>query len=69
MPPPTVAEVKGSHAIYVSNPEAVAALIERAATGARFSAYYFTAFAETPSRTLRETPPGAGSVRPETSSP
>jgi pimeloyl-ACP methyl ester carboxylesterase len=27
----TVAEVKGSHAIYVSNPKAVAALIEKAA--------------------------------------
>jgi len=29
----TVTEVKGSHAIYVSNPEAVAALIEQAAKG------------------------------------
>ena len=31
----TVAEVKGSHAIYVSKPEAVAALIEKAAKGVR----------------------------------
>jgi pimeloyl-ACP methyl ester carboxylesterase len=30
----TVAEVPGSHAIYVSNPKAVAALIARAASGA-----------------------------------
>ncbi len=30
----TVVEVKGSHAIYVSQPEAVAALIERAASEA-----------------------------------
>jgi pimeloyl-ACP methyl ester carboxylesterase len=30
----TVAEVPGSHAIYVSNPKAVAALIEKAARGA-----------------------------------
>ena len=29
----TVAEVPGSHAIYVSNPKAVAALIIRAARG------------------------------------
>jgi len=29
----TVAEVPGSHAIYVSNPRAVAALIEQAASG------------------------------------
>ena len=29
----TVAEVPGSHAIYVSNPSAVAALIEQAASG------------------------------------
>jgi pimeloyl-ACP methyl ester carboxylesterase len=31
----TVVEVKGSHAIYVSQPQAVAALIERAAKGAQ----------------------------------
>jgi len=31
----TVVEVKGSHAIYVSQPQAVAALIEKAATGAK----------------------------------
>jgi pimeloyl-ACP methyl ester carboxylesterase len=31
----TVAEVKGSHAIYVSEPGAVAALIEKAAEGAK----------------------------------
>ena len=31
----TVAEVPGSHAIYVSNPEAVGALIEQAASGAK----------------------------------
>ncbi len=31
----TVVEAKGSHAIYVSQPGAVAALIEKAATGAR----------------------------------
>ena len=30
----TVAEVPGSHAIYVSNPKAVAALVVRAASGA-----------------------------------
>ena len=30
----TIAEVPGSHAIYVSNPKAVAALIEQAASGA-----------------------------------
>jgi pimeloyl-ACP methyl ester carboxylesterase len=29
----TVVEVKGSHAVYVSKPEAVAALIEKAAKG------------------------------------
>ena len=31
----TVVEVPGSHAIYVSNPSAVAALIERAASGVK----------------------------------
>ena len=31
----TVVEVKGSHAVYVSKPEAVAALIEKAAKGVR----------------------------------
>jgi hypothetical protein len=30
----TVVEVKGSHAVYVSQPEAVAHLIEKAASGA-----------------------------------
>jgi hypothetical protein len=30
----TVVEVKGSHAVYVSQPQAVAYFIERAATGA-----------------------------------
>jgi pimeloyl-ACP methyl ester carboxylesterase len=30
----TVAEVKGSHAVYVSRPQAVADLIEKAARGA-----------------------------------
>jgi pimeloyl-ACP methyl ester carboxylesterase len=30
----TVVEVKGSHAVYVSQPQAVALLIEKAATGA-----------------------------------
>jgi len=34
----TVAEVKGSHAIYVSNPEVVAALIEKAAKGVKLAA-------------------------------
>jgi pimeloyl-ACP methyl ester carboxylesterase len=34
----TVVEVKGSHAIYVSQPEAVAALIEQAAKGIRSAA-------------------------------
>jgi hypothetical protein len=29
----TIAEVPGSHAIYVSNPEAVATFIEKAAQG------------------------------------
>jgi pimeloyl-ACP methyl ester carboxylesterase len=33
----TVVEAKGSHAIYVSKPEAVAALIEKAAKGARLA--------------------------------
>ena len=33
----TVAEVKGSHAIYVSKPEAVAALIEKAAKGVKLA--------------------------------
>ncbi len=33
----TVVEVKGSHAIYVSKPEAVAALIEKAAKGVRLA--------------------------------
>jgi pimeloyl-ACP methyl ester carboxylesterase len=36
-----VVEVRGSHAVYVSQPEAVAALIERAATG-KASASAFT---------------------------
>ena len=31
----TVVEVKGSHAVYVSQPKAVAALIEKAARGVR----------------------------------
>ncbi len=31
---PTVVEVKASHAVYVSQPQAVADLIEKAATGA-----------------------------------
>jgi len=30
----TVIEVKGSHAVYVSQPQAVASLIEKAAKGA-----------------------------------
>jgi len=34
----TVVEVKGSHAIYVSQPEAVAALIEQAAKSVKSSA-------------------------------
>ena len=34
----TVVEVKGSHAVYVSQPEAVAALIERAAQGVKLAA-------------------------------
>jgi pimeloyl-ACP methyl ester carboxylesterase len=34
----TVVEVKGSHAIYVSQPEAVAALVEQAATSVKTSA-------------------------------
>ena len=34
----TVVEVKGSHAVYVSKPEAVAALIEQAARDARVAA-------------------------------
>jgi hypothetical protein len=29
----TVAEVRGSHAVYVSQPEAVAAIIKKAAQG------------------------------------
>ena len=31
----TVSEVKGSHAVYVSKPEAVAALIDKAAKGVK----------------------------------
>jgi hypothetical protein len=31
----TTVEVSGSHAIYVSNPKAVAALIEQAASGVK----------------------------------
>ena len=31
----TIVEVPGSHAIYVSNPNAVAALIEQAASGVK----------------------------------
>jgi pimeloyl-ACP methyl ester carboxylesterase len=34
----TVVEVKGSHAVYVSKPEAVAALIEKAAKGLKLAA-------------------------------
>ena len=34
----TVVEVKGSHAVYVSKPEAVAALIEKAAEGVELAA-------------------------------
>jgi len=34
----TVVEVKGSHAVYVSRPDAVAALIEQAAKGVTTSA-------------------------------
>ncbi len=34
----TVVEAKGSHAIYVSQPEAVAALIEQAAKSVKTSA-------------------------------
>ena len=34
----TVVEVKGSHAVYVSNPEAVAGLIKKAAEGAKLAA-------------------------------
>jgi hypothetical protein len=34
----TVAEVKGSHAIYVSQPKAVAALIKQAAESVKVSA-------------------------------
>ena len=33
----TVVEVKGSHAVYVSQPQAVASLIERAAQGVRLA--------------------------------
>jgi hypothetical protein len=34
----TVVEVRGSHAIYVSQPEAVAALVEQAAKSVKTSA-------------------------------
>jgi hypothetical protein len=34
----TVVEVKGSHAVYVSQPAAVAALTEKAAKGVRVAA-------------------------------
>ena len=34
----TVVEAKGSHAVYVSKPEAVAALIEKAAKGVKLAA-------------------------------
>ena len=33
----TVVEAKGSHAVYVSNPEAVASLIDKAAKGVRLA--------------------------------
>ena len=33
----TVVEVQGSHAVYVSQPEAVAALIEQAASGVKLA--------------------------------
>ena len=35
----TVVEVKGSHAVYVSKPEAVATLIEKAARGVKLAVY------------------------------
>jgi pimeloyl-ACP methyl ester carboxylesterase len=35
----TVVEVKGSHAVYVSKPEAVASLIEKAARGVKLAVY------------------------------
>jgi pimeloyl-ACP methyl ester carboxylesterase len=34
----TVVEVKGSHAVYVSQPQAVASIIENAATGVALAA-------------------------------
>jgi hypothetical protein len=34
----TVVEVKGSHAVYVSQPKAVALLIEKAAKGVKLAA-------------------------------
>jgi len=34
----TAVEVKGSHAVYLSKPEAVAALIEKAAKGVKLAA-------------------------------
>jgi hypothetical protein len=36
----TVVEVKGSHSIYVSQPEAVASLIEKAAKGVQLVSTY-----------------------------
>jgi pimeloyl-ACP methyl ester carboxylesterase len=35
----TVVEVKGSHAVYVSKPEAVASLIEKAARGVKLAVH------------------------------
>jgi len=35
----TVVEIKGSHAVYVSKPEAVATLIEKAARGVKLAVY------------------------------
>jgi pimeloyl-ACP methyl ester carboxylesterase len=35
----TVVEVKGSHAVYVSKPEAVATLIEKAARGVKLAVH------------------------------
>ena len=62
----TVVEVKGSHAVYVSQPQAVASLIERAATGAKVAeaarrsrSTHDPAFAPPPSAV---TPTGAGST-------
>ena len=50
----TVVEVKGSHAVYVSQPQAVASLIEKAAKGVAVAAGTDVANAQTATRVLTD---------------